>query len=297
MDPTCITPVAANCRDTSTEPGVCFKVKATGAILHGSVTTTFNCANGGVVTGKTFVSDAGVSFPWDDVVEIGCPPMVLAAPMAGVTSGGAGPGGGLTNVELRAAPVPVVDLGNVETNNRIGAVDSGVASSDTGGTANLNSRLQRLTYRVSQLVGQLPVTIGAKNTAGSLSLTLAGDSQAVAVKAAVNGGAWTSRVLSVAGTNSTIVKTTTANLYGWQLVNLSNAAKFVKVYNKTTTPAPGTDVDLFTIAIPPGGTQTGSIACGVILPNGFGYSIVGGVANGDVTPIAAGEVVGAFFYV
>ena len=82
MNPNCITPIAANCRNTKTETGVCFRVTATGAVLRGSVALTFDCANGGVLTGKTFTSDAGTEYSSEDAVEIGCPPMVMAAPMA-----------------------------------------------------------------------------------------------------------------------------------------------------------------------------------------------------------------------
>ena len=388
MDPNCIIPVAANCRDSKTETDVCFKVTATGAILHGSVTLEFDCENGGALTGKTFTSDAGTEYSSEDAVEVGCPPLVMTIPMAGVTSGG---GGGLTNEELRSAPLHTVVMGSpgltdtqlranpvvisnpvlFDISGRIGANTSPMAEGDTGGDANINSRIQRLTFRTTQIAAKLPsvigqrdatdslsvtmapnsapltvsvsnqtpdtsgligsvdspmaeedtgvngslngrlqriafrlgqlvslfpASIGLKNVAGSLSVAIAPDN-AVAMRAISTAGGTVAKVLSVAGTNATLVKASTANILGWHLTNLSATPKFVKVYGKATAPVAGTDIPRFVIALPADGLSTSSFVPGKASTTGFGYTIVNGVADSDATAVAAGDVVGSFVYV
>lgn len=67
-----------------------------------------------------------------------------------------------------------------DTIDRIGPVAEAAPSTDTASSA-LNGRLQRVAQRITSLLTLFPSSIGQKNKAGSLSVTLASDQDALPV--------------------------------------------------------------------------------------------------------------------
>lgn len=94
------------------------------------------------------------------------------------SSGGAG--GGLTDAELRATPVPVTDTAQ---DTLIGAVNETAPATDTA-SSGTNGRLQRIAQRLTSLIALLPASLGQKTSAASLAVTLASDQSALAITAA-----------------------------------------------------------------------------------------------------------------
>lgn len=70
-----------------------------------------------------------------------------------------------------------------ETNSRIGAVTEAAPGTDTA-SSGLNGRLQRVSQRLTSLIALFPTSIGQKTKAGSLSVTLASDTDGITVSAA-----------------------------------------------------------------------------------------------------------------
>lgn len=110
-------------------------------------------------------------------------------------------------------------------------------------------------------------------------------------------GTTNAKVLSAATTNATSVKTTSGRLFAYDIVNTSAAAKFVKFYNKASAPTVGTDVPVFTVALPPNGRATfaPSVPLGVFSA-GIAYAITAGAADNDTAVVAANDVIGHIQY-
>lgn len=104
---------------------------------------------------------------------------------------------------------------------------------------------------------------------------------------------------SAATTNGQNVKASNGRLTYLHVTNTSAGTKYVKIYNKATTPTVGTDTPVATYAIPAswsGVVYTGS-DLGLSLSSGIGYGITGAAADSDTTAVAAGDVflVGGFY--
>src|SRR6185437_1283442 len=82
--------------------------------------------------------------------------------------------------------------------------------------------------------------------------------------AAAEGGAETKYLVSAATTNSTLVKNSKGQVYGWSIYNKSAATVFVKLYNKATAPTIGTDTPVFTIPVPAGSSAVLASDVGIV---------------------------------
>lgn len=105
-----------------------------------------------------------------------------------------------------------------------------------------------------------------------------------------SGGAVPYHNLTAASTNFTNVKGAACQVYDLDLSNTSNAAIFVKLYDKATIPGTG-DTPKRTIQVPANGTVVRAYPNGLQFISGFGWSATGAVADNDNTNIAANCVV------
>lgn len=106
-----------------------------------------------------------------------------------------------------------------------------------------------------------------------------------------SGGLTLYRLLSAATTNGNNIKSSAGQVYAWKFHNLSASVKFVKLYNKATTPTVGTDIPVKTIPIQPNSSDTFSTEVGIAFSAGIGIGITGAVADSDTTAVAANDVV------
>jgi hypothetical protein len=119
------------------------------------------------------------------------------------------------------------------------------------------------------------------------------------VVAAVNSNAPGSTLLGIASlatTNLTVIKATAGNIYDMVLSNNSAANRWFKLYDKTTAPAPATDVPKAKILLKPGETITINSSGTLRFNSGIAFAITAGVANTDTTACAVDDVTGAIVY-
>jgi hypothetical protein len=105
------------------------------------------------------------------------------------------------------------------------------------------------------------------------------------------GGASVFRRLATASTNGLNVKASAGRVYGWYVFNTSIAAKYLKLYNLSIAPSPGTDTPLMTIPIPPGSGSNVWFAGGISFPVGIGIGITGFVSDNDTTVVSTNDVI------
>lgn len=100
-----------------------------------------------------------------------------------------------------------------------------------------------------------------------------------------------SRLLSSAATtNATIVKAAPGYVKAIALYNAAGSARYLKFYNKGTTPTVGTDTPFLTYYIPAGGMWFIDRPEGVFFDVGISFAITGAAADADTTAIAAGDI-------
>lgn len=113
-------------------------------------------------------------------------------------------------------------------------------------------------------------------------------------------GATPGKLISAATTNSTLIKSSTGNLYFLSVSNVNAAVRYLKVYNKATAPTVGTDTPIFTFLIPGNTAGAGSNLCiptiGINFSLGLGIGITTGVADSDTGAVAANEIVVNYGY-
>lgn len=108
------------------------------------------------------------------------------------------------------------------------------------------------------------------------------------------GGITTFRRLATANVNAAIIKAGAGRVYGYTIANPSAAAKFVRLYNKATLPAPAADSALIirTIMIPAGGIASYHLGAGMAgFTNGIGIAATGAIADNDATALAANDLI------
>lgn len=112
----------------------------------------------------------------------------------------------------------------------------------------------------------------------------------------VSSSARTLKVISTADNNAALVQAGPSVLAGLCLYNAAVTARYVKIYDKATAPAPASDAALVKaeLVIPPGGALQIFPGLSVIL--GLGIAITGGSALADNTSISAADVIGTVFY-
>ena len=115
-------------------------------------------------------------------------------------------------------------------------------------------------------------------------------------KGTTTGGNLTSKVLSAATTNATVIKASAGQVYGLQFANTGAGWAFVKLYNKATAPTVGTDAVVEILAIPPGGAREVNRPIGMPFAAGIGMAITGVYTDADTTAVTAGQVVGSIQY-
>ena len=87
--------------------------------------------------------------------------------------------------------------------------------------------------------------------------------------------------------DSTIVKTTAGTVHGWFLSNQNAAVRYVKLYDKASSPAVGTDTPKMTIAIPGGASANVEFTYGIDFTAGIGFGITTAVADNSTAAVAA----------
>lgn len=114
------------------------------------------------------------------------------------------------------------------------------------------------------------------------------------------GGLSVSRTISAASTNATSVKASSGQIYTITAHNTNAAVRYLKLYNKASSPTVGTDTPVITLPIPGNTAGAGFILpigeMGVAFSTGIAMALTTGVADSDNTGVAANEIVINLFY-
>ena len=97
--------------------------------------------------------------------------------------------------------------------------------------------------------------------------------------------------LSAATNNATLVYAGPSLAKALIVVNTNNTVYYLKLYNKATAPTCGTDTPVQRIPIPAANTGGGFVTVSLEdmrFPLGFGFCLVGGIADNDNTNAATG---------
>ncbi len=145
----------------------------------------------------------------------------------------------------------------------------------------------------------LRVTIASDST-GVLSVDDNGSSLTVDgsinLIPATSGGLSMTHLVSAASTNATNVKGSAGQLYGWSLFNTSSSSRYVKIFNKATSPTVGTDSPVLNLFIPAGGGNNIMSDTGFGFSSGIGFAITSGPTDTDSGSVAANDVLLNLFY-
>lgn len=100
-------------------------------------------------------------------------------------------------------------------------------------------------------------------------------------------------VSCAASTNGNLIKSSQGQVYYIIAYNAATTVRYLKLYNKGTIPAPGTDTPVLTIPIPAGGGIALDVHLGLnLFANGIGMGITTLPADNDASAAAAGDLVG-----
>lgn len=103
-------------------------------------------------------------------------------------------------------------------------------------------------------------------------------------------------VVSAASTNAAVIKTAAGLVTGWKISNNALYPVYVKLFDKATAPALGSDVPKQTIGVQAGEDAEVSINGGLTYTTGIAIAITKGIADADATAVAAADCVVDVFY-
>lgn len=155
--------------------------------------------------------------------------------------------------------------------------------------------------------------LGSQVSTNGVSVTVASDQAAIAVKesgtwtvqpgntpntsawlvqdvAATSGGSTPRHAISAASTNATSVKGSAGMVYGISISNTNAAARYFKLYDKSSSPTVGTDTPKSTIQIPANATVIRVYPVGMVFSSGIAYAATGAMGDSDTTAIGAGDL-------
>jgi hypothetical protein len=108
------------------------------------------------------------------------------------------------------------------------------------------------------------------------------------------GGTTPYKLISTASTNANVVKASAGNLYSIVAIGQTSTIRYLKLYNKATTPSVGTDVPVMTIPVPANVQGAGvsiPFSMGVNFSLGISLAITSGSADNSTGVVGAGDVI------
>jgi len=106
----------------------------------------------------------------------------------------------------------------------------------------------------------------------------------------------TTRLISAATVNATLVKDAPGQVYGVWVSNVNAAVRFLKLYDLAIAPTVGTTVPTHTFMIPAAGILRENWPNGIEFTAGIGFGTTTLVADADTNAISAAESVIHIFW-
>jgi hypothetical protein len=200
------------------------------------------------------------------------------------------------SVGSKAAAASFAVTSSTEDVAQVGSLTETAPATDTA-SSGLNGRLQRIAQRITSLIALVPASLGQKTMANSFAVTLASDQTTFptspGASAATGGIASTSRIVSAAGTtNATSAKASAGRVYAIHGYNAAVTVRYLKLYNKASSPTVGTDTPVKTLALPPTAAFAFDWPHGYSFATGIAYALTTGAADADTGALTAADVVG-----
>jgi hypothetical protein len=105
------------------------------------------------------------------------------------------------------------------------------------------------------------------------------------------------RVTTDATTNGRLIGAGPGTVEGYDFSNQAGTPRYIKLYDKATTPVVGTDIPVMTIGIPANQTVRHTLNDEVLsFRNGLGIGITTGLLDNDTGVTAVGDVLGNIMY-
>ena len=116
---------------------------------------------------------------------------------------------------------------------------------------------------------------------------------------ALTTGAWSQssplKYLSLSSDNATLVLAGPVTLSALAPINTTTTLYYLKLFDKVTAPVCGTDVPKWTVPVPYGASNSGGGVAlptgGLLFSSGFGFCLVGGIADTDDSSAAPGVAI------
>lgn len=211
-------------------------------------------------------------------------PVVLASDQTGLNVSKIG-GSALALGQLTmAASIPVV----------LASDQTGLNISKIGGSA--------LAIGQTTMTASIPVTLASNQSALSVNATaiastvMNGD-VGIGARATTTNAGLHSRLISAGSTNAAFVKASAGRIFGFYYTNTNAAIRVVKLFNKASAPTVGTDVPIYTIAIPALGSVSVHDVRGVFCSAGIAICTTTETTDAGTTAVGLGDIIGGLFYV
>jgi hypothetical protein len=212
----------------------------------------------------------------------------------------------LPNVTIGAAiPAGTNNIGDVDVLT-VPADPFGVNADAASATGSISAKLRFIAATGIPITGTVTIA-GAVTNAGTFAVQAAqagtwtvqpGNTAnstpwLVTDTPATSGGLSMSKTVSAASTNATVVKASAGQVFSVQCSNVNAAARYLKLYNKATSPTVGTDVPVKTLIIPGNTAGAGFVLNwdkGLAFSAGIAFALTTGVADADTGAVAASEL-------
>lgn len=106
-----------------------------------------------------------------------------------------------------------------------------------------------------------------------------------------------SKIVSAATTNATVAKATPGVVEGWTFTNLNQSFRYLKLYDKATSPTVGGDVPKLTIGMPPQMGGHVGLPSPITFANGISYALTTGIIDSDNGAVGLNEITVSILYV
>ena len=105
------------------------------------------------------------------------------------------------------------------------------------------------------------------------------------------GGCTPAKLISAATTNATSVKATPGQIYLLVATNTNATDRFIKLYNKASTPTVGTDTPIQVYTLHQNQPTGFLLPVGMKFDTGIGFALTTGQADSDTGAVGAGDIV------
>lgn len=189
---------------------------------------------------------------------------------------------------------------------------SGVSANSTGASPDVTSitgtglyvfanqgkqfRLRQLIYGGTGISTAVPVLKTAP--AAPRSSAVANVPSTTVNATATSGGLSAVAKLASSGatTNAANIKSTAGRMLVVTGYVAAASVRWLKLYNKATSPVPGTDTPVFSIPLPPGPIALNLLPIGYYFSSGISYAVTANAADNDNTVIAVGDILQLDFH-